>query len=148
MVFVKSLSLPPVPPEAEVHIAMLADRLLRAVRQQLDQHDWSGLRPSHFRLISSVPPEGATLTELSGPLFMTKQAVGQFVTQLRTTGHLDLVPDGRDRRRRVVVRTELGNTAVAEVNAVIATVEQQWADQVGQEDYAVFRRVLRQLTDT
>lgn len=131
-----------------MHIAMLADRLLRGVRQLLDQHDWSGLRPSHFRLISSVPPQGATLTELSGPLFMTKQAVGQFVTHLRTTGHLDLAPDERDRRRRVVVRTELGDRTAAELIAVIAAVEQQWADQVGQEDYAVFHRVLRQLTDT
>jgi DNA-binding MarR family transcriptional regulator len=148
VVVVKSLSLPPVPPEAEVHIAMLADRLLRTVRQQLDQHDWSGLRPSHFRLISSVPAQGATLTELSGPLFMTKQAVGQFVTQLRATGHLDLLPDERDRRRRVVVRTELGERAMAEVNAVLAAVEQQWADHVGPEDYATFRRILRQLTDT
>jgi DNA-binding MarR family transcriptional regulator len=148
MVSVKPLSLPAVPPGAEVHIAMLADRLLRGVRQLLDQHDWSGLRPSHFRLLSSVPPRGATLTELSGPLFMTKQAVGQFVTHLRTTGHLDLAPDELDRRRRVVVRTELGDRTVAEVNAAIAAIEQQWAAQVGQEDYAVFRRVLRQVTNS
>lgn len=127
---------------------MLADRLLRVVRQVLGPHDQSGLRPSHLRLISSVPPDGATLTQLSVPLFMTKQAVGQFVTHLRTTGHLDLRPDERDRRRRVVVRTELGDRTVAELNAVIAATEQQWADQVGREDYAVFRRVLRQLTDT
>lgn len=146
MVDVKLLSLPPLPPEAEVHIAVLADRLLRGVRQLLDQNDWNELRPSHLRLISSVPPEGATLTELSQPLFMTKQAVGQFVTHLRTTGHLDLAPDERDRRRRVVVRTELGDRTVAEVNAVIASVEEQWADQVGREHYAVFRRVLGQVT--
>ena len=148
MVDVKLLSLPPVAPEAEVHIAVLADRLLRGVRQLLEQHDWGGLRPSHFRLISSVPPEGATLTDLSGPLSMTKQAVGQFVTHLRTTGHLELVPDARDRRRRVVVRTELGERMVAEVNAVLAAIEHQWTDQVGDADYAAFRRVLRQLTDT
>ena len=131
-----------------MHIAMLADRLLRAVRQVLDQHDWSGLRPSHLRLLSCVPAEGATLTELSVPLSMTKQAVGQFVTHLRTTGHLDLAPDDRDRRRRVVVRTEVGDNMVAEANTVIAAIEQEWADHVGQEDYAAFRRVLRQLTDT
>jgi DNA-binding MarR family transcriptional regulator len=146
MVDVKLLSLPPVPSGAEVHIAMLADRLLRGVRQLLDQHDWNGLRPSHLRLIASVPPEGATLTELSEPLFMTKQAVGQFVTHLRTTGHLDLEPDDRDRRRRVVVRTRLGDQTLAQVSSVIAAVEHQWADQVGPKDYAVFHDVLRQLT--
>jgi DNA-binding MarR family transcriptional regulator len=145
---VKQLSLPPVPSEVEVHVALLADRLLHALRHHLDKHGRGGLRPSHIRLISCVPSEGATLTELAGPLFMTKQAVGQFVTHLRTTGHLELRPDDRDRRRRVVVRTGLGDRTVAEVNAAIADVERQWADQVGQEDYAVFRRVLRQLTDT
>ena len=125
---------------------MLADRLLRGVRQLLDQHDWGGLRPSHFRVLSHVPPEGATLTYLAGPLFMTKQAVGQFVTHLRTTGHLDLRTDARDQRRRVVVRTELGDQTLAEVNAVLAAIEEQWADLVGREEYAVFRRVLQQLT--
>jgi DNA-binding MarR family transcriptional regulator len=142
---VKQLSLPPVPAEAEVHIAVLADRLLRAVRQGLDQHDWAGLRPSHMRLVASVPSCGTTITELSGPLFMTKQAVGQFVAHLRGTGHLELRADERDRRRRVVVRTPLGDELVAEVNAVIAGLEAQWADQVGPEDYAVFRGVLEQL---
>lgn len=121
---------------------MLADRLLRAVRQALEEHDWRGLRPSHFRLISSVPRAGVTITELSEPLFMTKQAVGQFVAQLRGTGHLDLRVDERDRRRRIVVRTPVGDQLVAEVNAVVAAVEKQWADDVGADDYAVFRRVL------
>jgi DNA-binding MarR family transcriptional regulator len=145
---VKPPSLPALQAGIEVHIAVLADRLLRGVRQALDQHDWGGLRPSHLRLISSVPAEGATLTQLSEPLFMTKQAVGQFVTHLRDTGHLDLRSDERDRRRRVVVRTPKGDRAVAEVTAVIDEVERAWADRVGREDYATFRRVLEQLTAT
>lgn len=116
------------------------------MRQALDQHEWGGLRPSHFRLISSVPAEGATLTQLSELLFMTKQAVGQFVTHLRGTGHLDLLADERDRRRRVVVRTRLGDRTVREVNTVIAGVERHWADEVGHDDYAAFRRVLERIT--
>ena len=131
-----------------MHLAVLADRLLQALRQALGQHDWGGLRPSHFRLMGCVPPAGATITELSVPLFMTKQAVGQFVTHLRDTGHLDLRSDERDRRRRVVVRTPKGDRAVAEVTAVIDEVERAWADRVGREDYATFRRVLEQLTAT
>jgi DNA-binding MarR family transcriptional regulator len=142
---VKELSLPPLPAEVEVHLALLADRLLQALRQELSRHDWGGLRPSHFRLMSCVPPSGATLTELSVPLFMTKQAVGQFVTHLRETGHLDLRADAADRRRRVVVRTELGDRAVQEVSAVIADVERQWAERVGPDRYAAFRGVLEQL---
>lgn len=128
-----------------MHIAVLADRLLRAVRQGLAHHDWGGLRPSHMRLVASVPTAGTTITELSEPLFMTKQAVGQFVAHLRDTGHLDLRADEHDRRRRVVVRTRLGDELVAEVNAVIAGVEAQWADDVGVAEYAVFRRVLEKL---
>jgi DNA-binding MarR family transcriptional regulator len=124
---------------------MLADRLLQAIRQRLDQHDWDGLRPSHFRLMGCVPPSGTTITELSAPLSMTKQAVGQFVAHLRETGHLDLRPDGRDRRRRVVVRTERGDRVVGEVAAAVADLERRWSAGVGAEDYAVFRRVLTQL---
>ena len=145
MIDVKLLSLPPLPAESERHLALLADRLLQGLRQGLEQRDWGGLRPSHFRLMGCVPRDGATITELAAPLFMTKQAVGQFVAQLCETGHLNLLVDPQDRRRRVVVRTDLGDRVVAEVTAVIGAVEQHWIEQAGSEDYAVFRRVLERL---
>jgi DNA-binding MarR family transcriptional regulator len=146
MISVKSQGLPPLPEHARVHVAVLAERLLQLVRHQLLAHDWDGLRIVHFRLLSCVPPAGATITALSEPLAMTKQAVGQFVSQLQESGHLRLQPDETDRRRRVVVRTERGDRTVAAVDAAVADVERQWAARVGAGRYAEFSAVLRELT--
>ncbi len=127
------------------HIAVLADRLLREVKHALSGQDWGGLRSSHFRLLSTVPPSGSTITELSAHLLMTKQAVGQFVKQLRGTGHLDVEADPLDRRRHVAVRTPLGDRTVLAVDEAIAQLEDEWAQRVGAERYAVFRGVLLEL---
>ena len=46
-------------------------------------------RPSHHRVIGRVPPEGITVTDLAERVGMTKQGIGQFVTQLTESGHAD-----------------------------------------------------------
>src|SRR3954447_25609018 len=109
--------MPPLPSTATPHIAALGGRLMEIVRQSLLEEDWEGLRPSHFRLLAHVPPTGATITELSAGMFMTKQAVGQFVTQLLTSGHVTVQTDVADRRRRIVLRTSKGDETVAAVDA-------------------------------
>lgn len=145
---VKVAPLPPLPEGAEAHVIALAGRLLEVARQTLLARDWDGLRPSHFRLLSLVPAEGATITELAGVLFMTKQGVGQFVTQLQGTGHLEVTPDAADRRRRVVRRTVSGDQLVSDVSRTIAAIEQHWQQQVGSDRYRVFRDVLQEIADS
>jgi DNA-binding MarR family transcriptional regulator len=137
---------PPTPgPSPQAHVAVLADSVLRLVRARLARQDWNGLRVSHFRLLSTVPSAGTTVTELAGRLSMTKQAVGQFVTGLRASGHLDVTTDAGDRRRRIVVRTATGDATVAAVDAAVAELEREWAGRVGPDRYAVFLGVLAEL---
>lgn len=142
---VKAFAPPPLPEHVVPHVAVLAERVMQRVRQSLLSQDWGGLRIVHFRLLSCVPAAGATITALSEPLAMTKQAVGQFVAQLEQSGHLRLARDESDLRRRVVLRTELGDRTVEEVNAAVEAIEQQWASQVGRQRYAEFTRVLREI---
>ena len=145
MVDVKVLSLPPLPDGVDVHVVALTDRLLQQVRQALLTQDWDGLRTSHFRLLGCVPPGGTTITELAELLFMTKQAVGQFVAQLEDTGHLVVRTGEPDRRRRVVLRSEEGDRVVARVGATVEALEDHFRELVGAQEYAVFRRVLERI---
>lgn len=140
------LVLPALPAHVDAHVAVLAERLLQLIRASMLSQDWDGLRVVHFRLLTCVPAAGATITALAEPLSMTKQAVGQFVALLQQSGHLELRTDERDRRRRVVVRTALGDRTVQAVGAAIAEIEREWAAQVGEERYAQFVGVLRELT--
>jgi DNA-binding MarR family transcriptional regulator len=144
---VKVAQLPPVPHGVERHVLALVGRLQEVARQTLLTQDWGGLRPSHFRLLSHVPSTGITITELASALHMTKQGVGQFVTQLQGTGHLEVNADGDDRRRRVVRRTPRGDRLVLEVDSTIAAMEHHWQQQVGAQRYRAFRQVLEDITN-
>ena len=145
MTFVKPSDLPPPPADAELHVPMLAGRLMEAVRATMAAEDWGGLRQSHFRLLSLVPREGISISDLAVPLSMTKQAVGQFVTALEASGHLAVRSEPTDRRVRLVVRTPLGDATVRRVNTRIRRIERGWARQVGAERYEAFKAVLRDL---
>ena len=125
---------------------MLMGLLLNQVRAAFAAEDWGGLRQSHFRVMTSVPAEGITITELGDRTGMTKQGCGQFVSHLVDTGHLEVETDPADRRTRIVRRTPLGHRTVRKVSARIARIEGEWAAAVGPKRYRVFRQVLDDLT--
>ena len=145
MTRVKPHPRPPVPEHVDLHVAVLAGRLMAEIRDVFAAEDWDGLRQSHFRLLANVPPEGITVTELADLLQMTKQAAGQFVTRLEATGHLTTQADPADRRLRVVTRTGLGDRTNKAVTARIRRLERAWARRVGPDRYAEFRDVLTEI---
>ncbi len=87
----------------------------------------SGLRPSHHRVIGHVPPEGITVTDLADRVGMTKQGIGQFVTQLTESGHL-AVALSRGPRVRIVSRTAGGDAAARRLADLLDRLEADWAD--------------------
>ena len=125
---------------------MLLGELLGTVRAAFFEHDWGGLRPSHVRVLSSVPADGCTVTELAGLVGMTKQGCGQFVTTLVDSGHLAESRSAADRRVRHVRRTPDGDRTLIRFAAVMDSVEQRWRDAVGERRYTVFREVLGELS--
>jgi DNA-binding MarR family transcriptional regulator len=133
------------PPPDERHAVMLMGMLMQRIRHDFAAEDWGGLRQSHFRVISSVPPDGISITELGDRVGMTKQGCGQFVTQLVESGHLTVEANPADRRTRVVKRTALGNRTIKKVTARNRQIEEEWSRQVGSKRYQAFWRVLEQL---
>ncbi|MGA9749738.1 MAG: helix-turn-helix domain-containing protein [Nocardioides sp.] len=136
MTFVKAV------PEEEQHVLMYLGSLIEEVRDAFEGEDWGGLRQSHFRVISAVPPEGISVTELGQRVRMTKQGCGQFVTQLVQTGHLVTEDDPGDRRLRIVRRTRLGDRTMVAVARRMASIEQTWIETVGERRYRTFRSVV------
>lgn len=129
----------------EVHIAATLGKVFERIRRDLARSSPGGLRPSHFRLLEAIPSSGITSTDLAPVLGMTKQAVGQFVTQLVGTGHVVVSEDRDDRRRRLVGRTPLGDRTVAQLRDQMNRLEQRWARAIGPERYRRFRAVLEEL---
>jgi DNA-binding MarR family transcriptional regulator len=129
----------------EVHVPMLLGAFNHRVGRDYDPADWDGLRVSHTRVVTSVPPEGISITALAERVNMTKQGCGQFVTQLVESGHLRIEPAPGDRRLRLVFRTEAGERLIDKVNRHMAALEEGWVAEVGPRRYATFRQVLEEL---
>lgn len=132
-------------PAEELQVALLMGLLFREISETFAGEDWQGLRQSHFRVISAVPPGGISVTELGERLGMTKQGCGQFVTQLEASGHLRTEAIPADRRVRRVHRTALGERTIAAVTERMLRIEGEWAQLVGERRYRSFRRVLEDL---
>ena len=132
-------------PREELHAALLMGLLLRDVSEVFGSENWDGLRQSHFRVISAVPAEGISVTDLGERVGMTKQGCGQFVAGLVESGHLFVERDPADGRVRLVRRTPRGERTTAAVTARMLELEDAWAAQVGERRYRTFRRVLDEL---
>src|SRR5687768_9573416 len=145
MTQVKSVA-PRIRSDEEPNVLQLVGKLMFEVRDTFAAEDWEGLRQSHFRLLTYVPRDGISVTDLAQALRMSKQACGQFVTQLAATGHLAIRADATDRRVRLVIRTPLGDRTLKAVNARIRRIERSWARRVGADRYATFREVLEELS--
>jgi DNA-binding MarR family transcriptional regulator len=121
-------------------------RDLGALAEQLGHTDrFSSLTGGSFRVLSIVPAGGARITDLARIATMTKQAFGQFVTQLEDLGYLATAPLETDRRVRVVRRTPLGDDTVRIVNLLYRKLEQRWRRAVGAERWDAFHEVLLDL---
>ncbi len=137
------ISVKGVPPRDEWHAALLLGQLFRRLGPSFA--DGPGLRQSQLRVVSSVPPEGISVTDLARRVGMTKQGCGQFVTVLVESGHLGVQAHEDDRRVRLVRRTPSGDQATREARDRVLEHERAWADQVGPERYRVFREVLEEV---
>jgi DNA-binding MarR family transcriptional regulator len=130
----------------EHHIMFVLGQIMDESRRILLEQGEGRLRPSQYRVISRVPPEGGiTVTDLADRVGMTKQGVGQFVTQLAGDGYLAIDIDADDRRVRVVRRTTLGEEAMRELTVQLRGLEARWSRRVGARRYREFRAVLDEL---
>src|SRR3954470_13868723 len=129
----------------EPHVMQALGNLMAQSRALVLGEGERGLRPSHHRVIGHVPAEGISVTDLADRVGMTKQGIGQFVTQLTQSGHLAVTLNPEDRRIRIVRRTAKGDAAARRLAGLMDSLEQTWADRVGARRYAEFRAILDEL---
>src|SRR6185503_4042541 len=84
--------------------------------------------------------DGSRLTELADASGLTKQAVGEAVTELEKLGYVVRLPDPGDGRAKIIKLTDLGLDALIKGRRVFAEIEADWAEQLGPELLASFRQ--------
>lgn len=138
------------------HIYSLLDLALRTLKPDLDavgadprrQAQIRGLRSSQLRLVSLTPVDGLRLTDLAARVGMTKQALGEFATELEDRGLLETVRDPSDKRLRILRRTELGNEVAELTQRAIEDMESRWRGKIGAARWDAMREGLLAIAQT
>ena len=110
-------------------------------------HDFT---PAQARVFQRIAPQGSRLTDLAAQAGITKQSAGFLVDQLEHAGYVERVPDPEDRRARLVRVTERGARSVEASRAIVAQVEAEWTDHLGERRIGQLREILtdlREITD-
>src|SRR3954447_25540164 len=83
----------------------------RELYPRLSAAGFVDLRPGHGCVFGTITPEGARLTELAERANLTKQAVGEVVSELERAVYVERVPDPSDGRAKIIRLTERGQDA-------------------------------------
>lgn len=105
------------------------------------------LRPAHTSLLPHIDREGTRLTELARRLGVTKQAVGQLVSELEGLGMLTRVDDPEDGRAKLVCFTERGIEAIHHGLSVLRGIEGELEQRIGRTRMRELQRTLSEIVD-
>jgi DNA-binding MarR family transcriptional regulator len=108
--------------------------------------DFTDIRITHGCVFGNIDPDGSRLTDLAERAHMTKQSVGEVVSELGQLGYLERVPDPDDGRAKIIRLTERGRAAQARGRQIIDEIEQEWAERFGAERVALMRDALEAIT--
>jgi DNA-binding MarR family transcriptional regulator len=88
---------------------------------------------AHVHITRHVALEGSRLTDLAEAAGMSKQAMGDLVTQCEAWGIVARVPDHRDARARLVCFTEAGLEWLKAFEDAVVQASDEFAREVGDD---------------
>jgi DNA-binding MarR family transcriptional regulator len=74
--------------------------------------------------------------------------MAELVAHLERHGYVERVPDPRDRRARLVRPTARGREVYAIAREIIAELEREWTEGLGETKMRRLRSLLEELNDT
>jgi DNA-binding MarR family transcriptional regulator len=123
--------------------------VVRRVSVGLVEAGFDDIRPAHTAVFQHIEAGGSRLTDLAERAQITKQSMGYLVDHLEQCGYLERRPDPIDRRAALISLTDRGWEQVRASLRIIATIEEEWANGLGQPRMQQLRELLgdlRQLT--
>ena len=135
--------------ERDPDLGMLAARLLYPLQEELFArlaecgHDQ--VRPRHGAILAYLDEAGATPTELARMSAQHKQVIGRLLDELEDLGYVERRLNPADRRSKLVVLTDRGRDEQAQADRILGEIEARLARKIGEDRYARFRSLLRDL---
>ncbi len=122
------------------------DQFVDDLAARVADTEFSDIRVTHGCVFGNIDPEGSRLTDLAERARMTKQSVGEVTSDLERRGYVERVPDPADGRAKIIRLTERGQEAQALGFELIADIEREWGERIGEERVAALRDALEALT--
>jgi DNA-binding MarR family transcriptional regulator len=123
-----------------------ADGLVAELSARLKGAGYADIRGAHGCVFGNIDPAGMRLTELAELAGMTKQAVGEAVSDLERLGYAERVADPSDGRAKIIRLTERGSDAQQTGFRIIADIEREWVERYGAKRVAALRTMLLDIT--
>lgn len=122
------------------------DQFVDDLAARVADTEFTDIRVTHGCVFGNIDPEGSRLTELAERARMTKQSVGEVTTDLEQRGYVERVPDPADGRAKIIRLTERGHEAQTLGFELIAEIEREWGERIGEERVAALRDALEAIT--
>jgi DNA-binding MarR family transcriptional regulator len=130
-------------------IALLQDvqrQMQDELHGRLAKLGYEEIRPSHGCVFGNMRPHGVRLTDISERARITKQSVGEIVTDLEQLGYVERIPDPEDRRAKLVRLTARGQEVQEAAWATFDEIEAEWGERIGKKKVAALRAALEELS--
>lgn len=119
--------------------------LIDQVLEKLVAAGFEDLRPVHRPILRDLLVSNQRPSELAARLGLSKQAANDLVREFEAKGYIRLERDPDDGRAKRIVATDRGWRASETAQEASNAVGRRWAELVGEERYAVFEEVLREI---
>src|SRR5690349_20646760 len=103
--------------------------------------DGNRLRPTHNAVLRYLDRDGTHASELARRAGLTRQALSLIVADLEQLGVVERHDDPNDKRAKIVTYTEQGRAGFDRSRAIIAAIDRDFREAVG-DDYDALRRGL------
>lgn len=100
--------------------------------------------PAHATLLSQLDPDGMPMSDLARLLGVTSSATHQMVHQLADLGFLEVVPNPRSARSKLVVLTPAGLQRRGQALELLAQLENELGQRIGKRRLTALRDALEQ----
>jgi DNA-binding MarR family transcriptional regulator len=124
------------------HAIEFGEWMMRASLERSHLLGHGGLRPAHARLLVFLGWDGSRISDIARAQDVSKNAVGQLVSEMEDLGYVERVPDPRDGRAKIVRYTRQGWDLMADAAAIGERLDARLEEIIGAARLAQFRSAL------
>jgi DNA-binding MarR family transcriptional regulator len=121
------------------------DIAVGSLHQRLADEGFAGIRYVHGAVFRFIDADGSRLTTLAERSGLTKQAIGEVVSELEEYGYVERIADPQDRRAKIIRLTDQGRMAQVAAAEILTDIERRWSRQLGRDRITALRRTLQEV---